>query len=616
MKHTTLALCAVTGLALFSGCGNDSSDDTYGPGSVSSSQSSSSLGASVSSASLSSVASSSSEASSSSAASVPDVLLSSGFRTVRYMVDLEGMSLYTFDNDAPNVSNCPNIEGCVETWPAFTASITENEDFGTIDGMQTTYLGHPLYYFINDAVPGDVKGDGVKEVWHLVYPNTDFTETSEAKLSPDARIQTFLTDAEGMALYTFDNDDVNVSNCYETCEQIWPVVAGNVVTDTLPAGVDATKFGTTERKDGSIQATYDGAPLYYFAMDLAAGDTNGDWVNGIWHLIELGSEPVDQNGPVVLGAKTRDINYMVDADGLSLYTFDADEPGVSNCPNIEGCVETWPAFTAVIDREDFGSTAESQTTYFQHPLYYFINDAVPGDVKGDGVKEVWHLVYPKADFVETSEAKRSTAVRAQTYLTDKDGRALYTFDNDDVNVSNCYGMCEQIWPVYYDVYGSIAEASYDVPAGLDPSDFSLIERDSNRSEQDKQIAYKGQPLYYYINDTLPDDTNGDWVNGVWHLIEINATTVDEGEPVATGDVAKGQARFAQGCNNCHGDDGRTSALGVSRIIADIDDAAVVKDLLTYLKNDGTGKHSAMVGVAQGLSDEEIDNLSAFIATLP
>ncbi len=319
------------------------------------------------------------------------------------------------------------------------------------------------------------------------------------------------------------------------------------------------------------------------------------------------------NMSVGLSSLQREVRYLTDTAGMSLYTFDKDTLGMSNCPNIEGCEATWPAFTTPVVRDDF-DTAGAYTSYYQHPLYYFSKDAQPGDVKGDDVKQVWHLVYPLKGFTETDEVKLSAGNRKQTYLTDKEGNALYTFDNDDVNVSNCYGMCEQIWPVFYDAVGDIAD-TYGIPAGLDPKDFTIIERDADRSEQDKQIAYKGQPLYYFANDTAAGDTNGDWVKGVWHLIEINATSVEPPKQ-SIGDVAKGETRFFKGCNNCHGDDGRTPALGISRVIAEIDDAQTVKALLTYLKNDGAGKSSFMVDVAQGLSDEEIDNLSAFIATLP
>lgn len=72
---------------------------------------------------------------------------------------------------------------------------------------------------------------------------------------------------------------------------------------------------------------------------------------------------------------------------------------------------------------------------------------------------------------------------------------------------------------------------------------------------------------------------------------------------------------AYDCVVCHGNDGRISALGVSRIIADIDDVRDVQNALYALKFPAPERHEAMVSVASGLDDEDIAKLSAFVATL-
>ena len=51
--------------------------------------------------------------------------------------------------------------------------------------------------------------------------------------------------------------------------------------------------GTTERDDGSTQVTYNGWPLYYFANDAAAGDTNGQAVNDVWYVVDAAGDAVD-----------------------------------------------------------------------------------------------------------------------------------------------------------------------------------------------------------------------------------------------------------------------------------------------------------------------------------
>jgi predicted lipoprotein with Yx(FWY)xxD motif len=95
-----------------------------------------------------------------------------------------------------------------------------------------------------------------------------------------------LVTAKGLALYVFAPDKPNVSTCYAVCAKYWPpllVSATAKVPATMP-GIPG-KFGTTMRKDGTRQLTYDGAPLYTFIKDKDSGDMYGQGVvagGGYW----------------------------------------------------------------------------------------------------------------------------------------------------------------------------------------------------------------------------------------------------------------------------------------------------------------------------------------------
>ena len=94
---------------------------------------------------------------------------------------------------------------------------------------------------------------------------------------------TVLTNASGFTLYSFAPDTPAKSNCNGTCAQNWPPVHGPATA----AGVTGT-FGTIKRSDGSVQATFDGHPLYAFAGDSAPGQNKGNGLNaagGLWHEI-------------------------------------------------------------------------------------------------------------------------------------------------------------------------------------------------------------------------------------------------------------------------------------------------------------------------------------------
>ena len=94
---------------------------------------------------------------------------------------------------------------------------------------------------------------------------------------------TVLTNAKGFTLYSFAPDTPTKSNCNGTCAQNWPPVKGPATA----SGVTGT-FGTIKRSDGSVQATFDGHPLYAFVGDTAPGQAKGNGLNaagGLWHEI-------------------------------------------------------------------------------------------------------------------------------------------------------------------------------------------------------------------------------------------------------------------------------------------------------------------------------------------
>ena len=82
-----------------------------------------------------------------------------------------------------------------------------------------------------------------------------------------------------MTLYVFDKDKAGVSSCYDDCAKNWPPYLGKT-------GEKMMKDWTLiERKDGQMQWSYDGKPLYFYKDDKKAGDKAGDGKGGIWHVV-------------------------------------------------------------------------------------------------------------------------------------------------------------------------------------------------------------------------------------------------------------------------------------------------------------------------------------------
>ena len=91
-----------------------------------------------------------------------------------------------------------------------------------------------------------------------------------------------LTNGKGFTLYWFAPDTSTKSNCNGSCATYWPPVQGPA---TAGAGVTG-KLATITRSDGSMQATYNGHPLYTYVGDKAPGQDKGNGLNlsgGLWH---------------------------------------------------------------------------------------------------------------------------------------------------------------------------------------------------------------------------------------------------------------------------------------------------------------------------------------------
>ena len=102
-----------------------------------------------------------------------------------------------------------------------------------------------------------------------------------------------VVDSRGITLYDFPADKGIVSSCYGACAALWPplVTKGKPIAGP---GVKASLLGTTKRKDGKLEVTYNGHPLYYFVSDRRPGQTTGQGVNQFgapwWVLTPAGKE--------------------------------------------------------------------------------------------------------------------------------------------------------------------------------------------------------------------------------------------------------------------------------------------------------------------------------------
>lgn len=122
-----------------------------------------------------------------------------------------------------------------------------------------------------------------------------------------------------------------------------------------------------------------------------------------------------------------------------------------------------------------------------------------------------------APIVDPVLVKLATSTTLGSYLTDKDGNALYYFSNDADGANNCTGGCITAWPIF-NIAGLMAE---QLGTGLTLGDFNAISTPNGN-----QLTYKGWPLYYYAPAgvrEMPGQTTGEAVGGVWFVAKPDYT---------------------------------------------------------------------------------------------
>ena len=101
-----------------------------------------------------------------------------------------------------------------------------------------------------------------------------------------------LFDSTGQAIYLFDIETTSKPRCYDACAEAWPPVltTGDPVAGQ---GVDASILATTERTDGTVQVTYNGHPLYFYAHEGKREVKCHDiFLNGgKWYVVQPGGDP-------------------------------------------------------------------------------------------------------------------------------------------------------------------------------------------------------------------------------------------------------------------------------------------------------------------------------------
>jgi predicted lipoprotein with Yx(FWY)xxD motif len=357
-------------------------------------------------------------------------------------------------------------------------------------------------------------------------------------------------DAKGMTLYTYASDTVGrggvqaVSACVGDCASSWqPALAAH------DAGA-ATDWSVLPRADGSRQWCYRGAPLYRFAGDEVPGDSKGQGSeSGAWRAAAF----LPEVGMVLPDSIT--VRHLPDAGGTALVSLEGltlyahDENPAHPVPGCGVCARPWRPFEAgaianpagdftVIARQD-GIT---QWAYRSAPLYLFNGDRKPGEVKGVGVDDRFHVALVRRYFMPADATIHSITGLGNALVTRR-GATLYERDrvqpgedNHDFHsdhgppelgrlygTSTCDASCARTWTPYTAPADAVASGYWDV---------------LTRPDGKRQWAYKGFALYSYSRDR-PGEARG---NQLYELVRIDDVGPAEGRADETGASVQLSAR--------------------------------------------------------------------------
>jgi nitronate monooxygenase len=209
-----------------------------------------------------------------------------------------GMTLYYYTKDKPGSGASSCTGGCASAWPPLTGTVqaptgvTLPGPIGSITRSggvhQVTINGYPLYTYAADKSPGQMTGNGIGGVWHVIklHGAGSATRLLKAEVTPVGKV---LANPHGMTVYYYAEDKPGrgTSACTGACARLWPPVIAPV---QIPAGMTLPgPLGSITRPDGTRQLTINGYPIYRYAGDKAPGQASGNGIEGEWHVIKLTS---------------------------------------------------------------------------------------------------------------------------------------------------------------------------------------------------------------------------------------------------------------------------------------------------------------------------------------
>jgi uncharacterized surface protein with fasciclin (FAS1) repeats len=431
---------------------------------------------------------------------------------------------------------------------AFSGDLSDGQMILTLNGQKVTVSIMDGKVYINDAMVTIADIEAGNGVVHVI--NAVLIPSADVQLTESADYGSILTDNDGNTLYFFTKDADGNSLCTDGCLNNWPVFYAGYIS--VGEGLDISDFASIDRGDGTMQTTYKGWPLYYFAGDNASGETNGEGAGNKWYVAKpdytimlvddqlTGLDGVNYKSDYTPGDEI--VQYFTDDKGNTLYIFINDFKDDNNFTSEDFSNNgIWPIYEedgiiipSTLNKADFGTTdvfGKNQMTYKGWPLYFFGQDMNRGENKGVSVPVpgVWPVAQESlqpainktvVDIIVNSDVHNTleAAVIAAELADDLSGEGPFTVfaPTDDAFAALPEGTVEALLE---DPTGDLAQILlYHVAGGKvfsgDLSDGQMI-MTLNGAEVTVTINDDG----IFINDAMVTVADIEAGNGVVHVID-------------------------------------------------------------------------------------------------
>lgn len=317
-----------------------------------------------------------------------------------------------------------------------------------------------------------------------------------------------------------------------SCSQVWPPVLAS--DDAVEIG----KWSLTERADGSKQWAYDGFPLYTSHLDKKAGDVLGGTkvrAGGDGGVVRVPAGPLPDIPPGFNVLTSSTGRLLVNEEEYSVYSWDGDEPNISNC--LRECLSSWTPVRAPQMAANFTSRSGdwtvikhpsgiNQWAFRSRPLYTHNFDTRSRSFDGSDVPG-WRNVYTQRAVTPPAEFTVQDAAFGGQVLADSRGRTIYLYSCRDDSVAQlacdhpdapqeyrlaiCGNgdpeLCRETFPYVVADADARSESSLWSVMLIDPNTGRRAEANSDGALP--VWAYNQRPVYTYSGDLQPGDTRGD-----------------------------------------------------------------------------------------------------------